>query len=172
MNNEPIVQLGNPVLRERAREIMLDEFGSPYITEILSRMHHTLSQAEDGVALAAPQIGESLRIFIIAEKAYKIEEKTTGHTVFINPQITKTSKEKAELEEGCLSVRGKFGHIIRAEKVTVEAYDESAKKFTVGFSGLLAQIAQHEIDHLEGKLFIDEAYDIQQVEGGEEDLGM
>jgi peptide deformylase len=82
--------------------------------------------------------------------------------VFINPVISKLSREKHEVPEGCLSVRWLYGKTIRSKKVTVTAYDENGKKFIRGASGLLAQIFQHETDHLKGILFIDYAKDIKE----------
>ncbi|MFC1730761.1 peptide deformylase, partial [candidate division KSB1 bacterium] len=88
--------------------------------------------------------------------------------VYINPKIKKTSKKLSELEEGCLSVEGYSGTVTRSQQVTVEAYDEHGVKFTRGASGLLAQIFQHEIDHLNGVLYIDHARDIKKLETPEE----
>ena len=88
---------------------------------------------------------------------------TKNDLVFINPKIVKTSKNKQELEEGCLSVRYVYGKVIRPEKASIEAYDENGKKFSRGFSGLFAQIVQHETDHLNGILFIDKAKDLQEI---------
>lgn len=142
-------------------------------------MKKALAKEEDGVAIAAPQIGVSLRIFVVAGKVFARERKDAGENekkeepplpdkVFINPVITKKSRTKEEMWEGCLSVhapsgRRLFGKIKRHAKATVAAYDESGKKFTLGGSGLLAEIFQHEIDHLDGILFIDTAYDIEEL---------
>ena len=82
--------------------------------------------------------------------------------VFINPKISKLSREKEWLPEGCLSVRWLYGNTLRSKKATVTAYDENGKKFTRGASGLLAQIFQHETDHLKGVLFIDKAKNIKE----------
>ena len=82
--------------------------------------------------------------------------------VFINPKISKLSREKEWVPEGCLSVRPLYGKTLRSKKATVVAYDENGKKFTRGASGLLAQIFQHETDHLDGILFIDHAKDIKE----------
>ena len=90
-------------------------------------------------------------------------DKNRKDLIFINPKITKVSKTKQLLEEGCLSVRYVYGKVSRPEKVTIEAYDEDGKKFSRGFSGLLAQIVQHENDHLNGILFTDKAIDIQEI---------
>lgn len=171
-----IVQTGEAVLRQIATEVPEKEIKSSKIGEILGRMKKALDSQEDGVAIAAPQIGVSLRIFVVSERAFEVPKdagerretkkdntKKYGHLVFINPVITKISKDRKLLEEGCLSVRYKYGKIERAAKTTVEARDENGKKFTRGASGLLAQIFQHETDHLDGVLFIDKAVDVKDL---------
>ena len=171
-----IVQNGDPVLRQIAKEVPEKQITNPKISAILGRMKEALNSQDDGVALAAPQIGESLRIFVVSERVFEIaddlkerreqiKDRNTnyGHLVFINPRLTKLSKDKAMLEEGCLSVRYKYGKIERSLKATVTAYDEHGKKFTRGGSGLMAQIFQHETDHLNGVLFIDKAVDLQEI---------
>lgn len=157
-----IIQKNEKVLRQKAQEAPIREIKNKKIKDIISRMGKALSQSKDGVALAAPQIGESIKIFIV-KKA--VEPPLGGSTakpmVFINPIIKKISKNKLTVHEGCLSVEGIYGTIKRAEKLTVEAYDENGKKFTRGASGLLAQIIQHEVDHLNGVLFIDKAIELE-----------
>lgn len=162
-----IIQADNPVLRAKAKEVPLSDITSGKIKKILKDMKELLRTQNDGVAIAAPQIGESLRIFLVsgeilklADPNYKGEEKDL---VFINPVITKLSKEKQEVEEGCLSVRWKYGKIVRAKKATVKAYDENGVLFLRGASGLLAQVFQHETDHLDGVLFIDSAYEVKDI---------
>ena len=132
-------------------------------------MKAALAAQDDGVAIAAPQIGVSLRIFVVSKRIYEIlypekegEEKASD-LVFINPEILKLSKEREEMEEGCLSVRYLYGRIERAKKAKVKARDENGKWFEIGGSGLLAQIFQHETDHLDGKLFIDFATDVRDL---------
>ena len=193
-----IVQTGDKVLRETAKEIGLAEIKSAKIKKILAQMTKALPVAKDGVALAATQIGIPLRIFIVlkeytenkpphlpdrvldstnpdilgrcggktAQELKEIQEKKVRPeiVVFINPKITKISKKKQTVREGCLSVVGMFGAITRAEKVTVEAYNEKGEKFSRGASGLLAQIFQHEIDHLNGILFTDTACNLEKIE--------
>ena len=170
-----VVQTGDKVLRETAKEIGLTEIKSAKIKKILAQMTKALSVAKDGVALAAPQIGIPLRIFIVlkeytenktAQELKEIKEKKVKPeiVVFINPKITKISKKKQTVREGCLSVVGIFGAITRAEKVTVEAYNKKGEKFTRGASGLLAQIFQHEMDHLNGILFTDTARNLEKIE--------
>lgn len=158
-----IIQKENKTLRETAKEVELSEIRSPKIQKILLSMSKALKAEEDGVALAAPQIDIPLRIFIISGKLFsQSEKKIKPDLVFINPKITKLSKKLSLMEEGCLSVRWLYGFVKRADKATVEAYDENGKKFSRSGSGLLAQIFQHEIDHLNGILFIDKARNIKE----------
>jgi len=160
-----IVSKEDPVLREIARELSLKEITSPKTQCILENMKEALASQEDGVAIAAPQIGESLAIFVVSQKVFIMtsenpEEKKYTDAVFINPKIIKLSKQTKLLEEGCLSVRYLYGKVRRSHKVLIEAYDEHGKKRTHGATGILAQIFQHEIDHINGVLFIDKATDI------------
>lgn len=150
----------NP-LRQEARLIKKEEFGSPYLKEVISTMLSALSKEEDGVALAAPQIALSLRIFVVSPNAYQ-EETKWKPLVFINPKITKVSKKKAHMQEGCLSVRWIYGKTTRSIGATVEAYDVEGNKFSYGATGLIAHIFQHEIDHLDGVLFIDHGFDFEE----------
>ena len=165
-----IVQKEDKVLRQIAEPIKVANIKTEKIQKIIADMIATLAKETDGVALAAPQIGLSLQIFIVSGKALVIdtdgnipEDYTSGQKpypadlVFINPQITKLSKKKKIMDEGCLSVRWLYGKTKRSDKATVEAYDENGKKFTYNGSGLMAQIFQHETDHLNGVLFIDHA---------------
>jgi len=169
-----IAQKDNKVLRQIAKEVPMKEIKEKKIKDFLKKMSGALSLSETGVALAAPQIGESLRIFVVDKNALlpreeekledKKKKKKTDPWFFINPVIKKMSKKKQVVPEGCLSVEGVFGTIKRADKVTVKAYDENGKKFTRGASGLLAQIIQHETDHLNGILFIDKAEILEKYE--------
>ncbi len=156
-----IVQEGDPVLRQEAAEVAPEEFGTVPLITTIANMRDALAREEDGAALAAPQIGVSKRIFVIAERVFGPENAEFGstdpHFVFINPRIIKLSKKKEEMDEGCLSVRGTYGVVARANRATIEAYDEYGKKFTRGAGGLLAQVFQHECDHLAGTLFTDKA---------------
>ncbi len=162
--SDTIVQIDesahNP-LRANAREVTQEEFSSVYLKDVLQAMKKALMREHDGVAIAAPQIGVSLRIFVVAENAYN---ETAKHKplVFINPKIVKRSKKTAIMQEGCLSVRWVYGKTRRSISATVEAYDEEGKKFTFGASGLIAHIFQHETDHLNGVLFIDHGFDLQE----------
>jgi len=168
-----IVQKEEPVLRKIAINILPEEIKTPRIQKIIKDMKSALESQEDGVAIAAPQIGLPLRIFVVSKRAEIIMKGLENPTqeemlefkdpVYINPEIKKLSRTKQKLDEGCLSVRYLYGKVTRAEKATVSAYDENGKKFTQGGSGLLAQIFQHEIDHLNGILFIDKADNLQEI---------
>lgn len=162
-----------PVLRRTAKPVLIKDIGSKKIQNIVERMKIALDREDDGVAIAAPQVGESLRIFVISGKVPAIlnnplenesERKNKfPDTVYINPEIIKLSKKKTRVEEGCLSVRWLYGVVERSEKATIRAYDEKGKKFEKGASGLMAQIFQHETDHLNGILFIDKAENIENL---------
>jgi len=172
-----IVQKDNPVLRQKAESVKLEEISSKKIQGTIADMKEALSAEEDGVGLAAPQIGIPLRIFIVSRRAFLFtEEKSAEDTletatppakytdlVFINPELVKKSKKTIKLSEGCLSVRWIYGNVKRSTNATIIAYDETGKKVTRGAGGLLAQIFQHELDHLEGTLFIDKATDMEEV---------
>ena len=167
-----IVQKEERVLRQEAKEVPIKDIKSSKIQKILKEMSAALKSQSDGVAIAAPQIGYSLQIFVIAGKMFHkdflhgeiLDPKTEvpKDLIFINPKISKLSKEKEWLPEGCLSVRWLYGKTYRSKKATVTAYDENGKKFTRGASGLLAQAFQHETDHLKGVLFTDHAKDVQE----------
>ena len=170
-----ILQKEEKVLRAIAKEVPLDVITSSKIQKILKEMSISLKSQDDGVAIAAPQIGYSLRIFVVSGKIFeesfqqkevkdpseKIELKEKD-VVFINPKISKLARDRDWMPEGCLSVRWLYGQTLRSKKATIVAYDKDGKKFTRGASGLLAQIFQHETDHLNGILFIDHAKEIKE----------
>jgi peptide deformylase len=166
-----ILQRENPVLRKIAQHVPIEKINSPQIQNLIKEMIEAMHSQKDGIALAAPQIGESLRIFVVDGSLLKQADPSyTGEPidlVFVNPEIKRQSKEKVEVEEGCLSVRWLYGLIKRSTKVTIKAYDEKAKPVNRGASGLLAQIFQHEVDHLEGKLFTDFADDVWEMSAEE-----
>ncbi|MBY0328611.1 peptide deformylase [Patescibacteria group bacterium] len=153
-----IVQEPHPVLRQKAAPVPINTIASPEIQAILADMNTALDTQDDGVAIAAPQIGVSLRIFIVSKKASK---QFSANTAFINPEIIRVGKIKEEMSEGCLSVRWKYGTVKRSTTATVRALNASGNEFVVNGRGLLAQIFQHETDHLNGTLFIDKAKNIE-----------
>ncbi len=177
-----IVKEPDQVLRQKARDIDVADISSKKIQDLIAAMKHTLASTPDGVGLAAPQVGESLRIFIISDEAEEIDRtqdarqihdndpdsknikpypvRAWHYYVFINPRIITTSRQKYDGAEGCLSVPGVFGTIKRKEKIIMQAFDEHGKKFTRGAARFFARVMQHEFDHLEGTLFIDSATNI------------
>lgn len=156
-----IVYRDDPVLRTHAVEVPVADIDSEEIQTLIKDMYAVLYERKDSVAIAAPQLGVSKRIFVVAPRVFALEdedrEERTDGLVCINPEVTKESRKRDKLEEGCLSIPGCFGHVSRARKTTLHAYDETGTAFTRGASGLLAQIFQHEIDHLDGILFTDKA---------------
>lgn len=170
MAKDPIVQEGDPVLRQVARAVAKKDIGSPTLARVIKKMHAALAPEKYGVAIAAPQIGESLRIFVVAGRVFKEpvedgEEDTVPmphNRVYINPEITRASRRKLEESEGCLSVRSIYGTVLRHERVTLSYIDEGGKAQTQNATGLLGHIFQHEVDHLNGVLFIDKARDLHE----------
>ncbi|MBR7064746.1 MAG: peptide deformylase [Treponema sp.] len=139
-----IYTLGEEVLRQKALPI---EEVTEEIKTLAQEMFEAMEKKK-GVGLAGPQVGKLLRIFIaVADDNVK--------RVFINPQIISTSQELSDYEEGCLSIPGVYETIRRPMRVTVQALNENGRAFTLEADGLLARIIQHEIDHLNGILFID-----------------
>ena len=162
-----IVQSGDPILRKKATPVKHEDIASARIQNTIALMKAAVDSQHDGIAIAAPQIGESLRIFVVSGKIMReADQKYKGkedYLVFINPKILKLSKKMQDEEEGCLSVRWKYGKVKRAQKATISALDENGKQFERGASGILAQVFQHETDHLDGKLFIDLARDVHDL---------
>lgn len=138
----PIVVVGVPVLRQKAKKVsQFDRNLHKLVEDMIETM-----RAAPGVGLAAPQIGVPLRVAVI-----ELEQKLT---VLVNPEIVKLTGEE-ELDEGCLSVPGYWGRIKRARAVVVKARDQFGKAIRVKGEGLFGQALQHETDHLNGKLYID-----------------
>ncbi|MFA6278729.1 MAG: peptide deformylase [Candidatus Paceibacterota bacterium] len=183
-----IVQDGAEVLREEAKPVPEKLFGSAELTRLIKDMSEALDKELEGVALAAPQVGVSWRLFIVrvdrtlppppldtqgstlsqnssagGGSASGVQGSTLVASpkpeiqVYINPEIIKTSRKRADMDEGCLSVRGIYGTTKRHERVTVRARRSDGSRFQRGAGGLMAQIFEHEIDHLNGTLFIDHA---------------
>lgn len=157
-----LVNETHPALHEIAREVPLGEIESASIQKIVKDMKRALIGYEvegfNGVAIAAPQIGIPLRIFLVFNTSTdKKEQKILPELVAINPVIVKVSKTRHTVGEGCLSVPTLYGAVSRATKAIIRAYDEHGLLYERGASGLLAQIFQHEVDHLDGILFTERA---------------
>ena len=149
----PIIMYGDPVLRRRAKEI---EKGSLDIPTLVQDMYETMYAAH-GIGLAAPQIGKSVRLFVVDGTTLEDEEEdmTDFKKVFINPVIVQEEGDSWEFEEGCLSIPNIRENIVRQEKVRIRYMDEEGNPKEEEFDGMKARIIQHEYDHLNGKLFID-----------------
>lgn len=141
-----ITKLGEDILRQKAVPFEMEEINDD-LRSFIDEMFDTMNEA-NGVGLAGPQAGISKRIFVVVAD-------DEVRRVFINPQIISTSSELSDYDEGCLSVPGVYETVQRPAKVSVQAYNENGKLFTLDADGLLARIIQHEYDHLEGMLFID-----------------
>lgn len=157
-----LVKQDHPALHGIAEEVAIEEITSSKIQKVLKDMRTALDSYNadgfNGVAIAAPQIGIPLRIFIVHNTSKdKRDKDTLPDLIAINPYIVKVSKRKHVRGEGCLSVPEHYGAVTRSTHATIRAYDEGGKLYERGASGLLAQIFQHEVDHLDGILFIDRA---------------
>ncbi len=157
-----IVQQDDTVLRKIAKPIPISDIQKPETQKMIKEMFESLATQNDGIALAAPQIAYSKRAFVISPKI--LESEIQVPLVYINPEITKRSKDKKNMEEGCLSCRWWYGKTKRSSRVTIHAFDEFGKKFILEAKGLVAQILQHELDHLEGILFVDHAKNLKETD--------
>ena len=155
----PIIGYGAIVLKTKAKEIPVDY---PELNKLISDMYETMYDAS-GVGLAAPQIGKSIRLFVIDTSPFDNDdfEKNSGFEVkpvkktFINPVMIDESGENGSFEEGCLSIPNIREHINRKSDITIRYQDENFTDHQETFSGILARVIQHEYDHLEGTLFTD-----------------
>jgi peptide deformylase len=160
-----IIQVGNPVLRQRARLLSPAEIAGREIRDLIESMRQCMHDAP-GVGLAAPQVGFSLQLAVIEDREEyhkdvaqdqlrERERRPVPFHVIINPKIRETGEEKAEFFEGCLSLSGYSALVPRARAVRVECLNERARETVIEASGWYARILQHEIDHLQGALYID-----------------
>jgi peptide deformylase len=160
-----IVQLGDPVLRQQAQQLSVDELRSQPIQQLIAHMRETMRDAP-GVGLAAPQVGVSLQLAVIedrpeylqdiAEEELRIRERRpVPFHVIVNPRIIHSEGTTAEFFEGCLSFAGFMALVPRANTVTVECRDENGESKVITAQGWYARILQHEIDHLNGKVYVD-----------------
>lgn len=155
-----IVTLPQAVLRKKARKV--SEFG-PDLQTLIDDMIDTMRQAP-GVGLAAPQVGESSRLIVVEYGDEENDETPPKLYVIANPEISKASQETVLGTEGCLSIPGIQGDVERFESITVKGLNRYGHPTTVKAKGWLARIFQHEIDHLDGVLYVDRAEKLWQVE--------
>lgn len=154
-----LVPENHPALHSIAEEFTPEEFTNGTVAKVLKDLREAIKTYKvDGftaVAIAAPQIGVSKRMFIIEDQSKEADRLPT--VIAINPRFVKVSKKTHVVGEGCLSIPDRYGLVRRSTNVTLEATDEKGVRYTRGAGGLLAQIMQHETDHLDGILFIDRA---------------
>lgn len=155
-----LVPENHPALHEIAEELSPEDFDSGLVKKLLKDLRAAIKTYNvDGfaaVAIAAPQIGVSKRMFLVEDQSDSEEERFPT-LVAINPKIVKSSRKTHEVGEGCLSVPDEYGVVKRHTNVTLRALDENGEEYSRDSGGLLAQIIQHECDHLDGTLFIDRA---------------
>ncbi|MEZ4738518.1 MAG: peptide deformylase [Flavobacteriales bacterium] len=156
----PIRAYGDPVLKKMAQDI---EPGHPGLQELIADMFETM-YAANGVGLAAPQIGQSIRLFIVDASPFAEDEdgKPTEEAhlkdfkkIFINPYIVEEDGEEWGFEEGCLSIPNIREEVVREERIVLQYLDENFKEHEEEFTGFAARVIQHEHDHLDGILFVD-----------------
>ncbi len=154
-----IVAYGDPVLRKRAKDITPTDFDiKKFSADLFDTMY-----ASAGIGLAAPQVGHSVRMFVVdgttlnddEEEADKDPILDTFKKVFVNPEIVEDDGDEWAFEEGCLSIPGIRADVYRPETIRIHYYDINWKEYEEEYSGMAARIIQHEYDHLEGKLFTD-----------------
>ena len=141
---------GDPILRRRAMDVQAFDAS---LRDLASQMLEAMER-EEGVGLAAPQVGLDLRL-LVALAMREPGDETAEPVVMVNPEILERSHETWVYEEGCLSIPGVRGDVTRPERVRVHYQDLDGTNHTIEVDGMFARILQHEIDHLNGKLFID-----------------
>ena len=147
----PIVTYKTPSIRERSVEVLVDEITTKEFQDYLDKLIRTM-HVEDGIGVASPQVGINKRVFIA-----HIQSKDTA---FINPEVVKISEAKQITEEGCLSVPGVWGRVERAKKISIKAIDRHGRKMAMDLKNMDAIVFQHELDHLDGVLFVDKMLEV------------
>ena len=160
-----VVQAGDPVLRRASQPLTADEIKSASIRQLIALMRETMRDAP-GVGLAAPQIGEAIQLAVIEDRPEymnglssaqlaELQRSPIDFHVIVNPKISILGDSSPEFFEGCLSVTGFAALVRRAAEVRVDCLNEQAEPVTIDAHGWYARILQHEIDHLNGTLYID-----------------
>jgi len=156
-----IITDGHPTLRKVAKKVDPKEIADPLFQQLIDDMFETMYKAP-GVGLAAPQVNVSKRMFVI-----DVNEDEHEPAVVINPKI-ELAEDELEMTEGCLSVPGRVGEIVRFRHVAVSGLDRNGEKIRLEGEGLFAQCLQHEIDHLNGVLYVDRAKNVRPAQNEEE----
>ena len=152
-----ILTVGTPSLRQRSTELSKAQIRSPMMRRLVKDMIDSLIEAK-GIGLAAPQIGEQVRVVLLDVpeiNRYTEDGEGMSRTICINPEITVLDEEPAGYWEGCLSVPGMRGFVERPQHIRLDFIDLSAKKRSLEIQGFIATVCQHEVDHLDGVLYID-----------------
>ena len=156
----PIIAYGHPVLKRKAEVIFKDY---PKLKELIDNMFETMYNAS-GVGIAAPQIGQSIRLFIVDTTPFSEDDSLSDNErnqlksfkkIFINPEIIEESGDDWSFDEGCLSIPNIRESVLRQPEIKIQYFDENFIKHVQSFDGLLARVIQHEYDHVEGILFTD-----------------
>ncbi len=164
-----IITEGHPTLRKVAKKVSPKEIADPLFQQLIDDMFHTMYEAP-GVGLAAPQVNISKRVFVMDVREDPEHPEHEGQFTVINPKI-ELAEDEIEMTEGCLSVPGYVGEIMRYDRVVVTGLDRHGKKIRLEGRGLFAEALQHEIDHLNGVLYIDKAKNVRLPTKEEEQAG-
>jgi peptide deformylase len=159
MSIRPIFSIGDPVLRERSRELTVDEIRSPEIQTLIDDLIET-KRAADGAGLAANQVGEAVRVAIVEVEPGNLRypyKPPVPLTVIVNPEIEPLDAETVDINEGCLSIPDLRGEVPRSVSIRVRYRDRYGNERVEEQRGLTAGTFQHEVDHLDGVLFVDRA---------------
>jgi len=149
-----IARMGHPVLRKRARKVEAAEIKSPAFQKLVDDMIETMREY-DGIGLAAPQVHEGIRLALIGIEEGRGQDRSIRVLPVVNPEVIPVGAEVAEDWEGCLSLPKLRGRVVRPARIQVKALDRRGNKMEIDLEGYPARVAQHEIDHLDGVLFID-----------------
>lgn len=156
----PIVIHPNDLLRVHTEDLSLEMIQDADTQALIANMIETMYSA-NGIGIAAPQIGKLLRICIIGKEA---DKSLKEDLVLINPSWKRTSKKKTKDQEGCLSIPRVYGDVVRWKHISVTALDQNGAPLTFDAQGFFARVIQHEVDHLNGVLFIDSATGIHELD--------
>jgi peptide deformylase len=161
----PLLTIGNPLLRQVARNLDVDEIRSEglrnLIVDMIETMHH-----EQGIGIAAPQIGESIQAAVIEIDEESVRypgQESFGLEVFLNPRVTVLDADEQGFWEGCLSVPNLRGYVERPRRVRVDYVDLEGRTAAIEAEGFLATVFQHELDHLQGVLYVDRIRDMTKL---------
>jgi peptide deformylase len=149
-----VARMGHPVLRQVARKVDAAEIKTPAFQKLVDDMLETMREY-DGIGLAAPQVHQSVRLALIGIEEGRGEARNMRVLPVVNPDVTPTGKATAEDWEGCLSLPRLRGRVVRPDRIQLRALDRRGNRVEFDLEGYPARVAQHEIDHLDGVLFID-----------------